>query len=372
MGGLPNNPMSTTGPVARSGEDRVMFLRGEIATSDGSSVPHDVLIERVCLERIVQQVYAGPRGDFNMQLGARTEVIDASGDVDYRSGTTGTVADLGVPRHELQTCELRTSASGFRPSTYRLMDLDVTGGSVDVGKITVQRMTKVDGGTLNAAAYRAPKDAVKAYEKGISAAKNKNYADAQKAFEKAVGIYPKYGRAWYQLGVVRQAVNDRDGAKAAFTEATEVERRFLAPYLKLAEMAYAARDWQEVLRLTERIIAMDPMSQTSTTGYVVDLDPINAGIAYYYNAWAHYQLGQFDAAEKSALKAEHADLMTKFPQVHLLLADVYSTKGNYAGAISEIQTYMQLVPAAKDVEPLRTRLAKLEELNGKAGVEKRQ
>jgi tetratricopeptide (TPR) repeat protein len=348
-----------------------MFLRGQITVGDGSAVPHDMLVERVCTERIVQQVYAGPRGDFNMQLGSKTEIIDASGDVDYRSVTNETVSNSGVPRHQLQTCELRTSAAGFRPSIYRLVDLDVTSGSVDVGQIPVQRIMKTDGRTLNAAAYRAPKDAVKEYEKGIATSKDKKYTDAEKHFERAVSIYPKYGRAWYQLGVVRQSVKNNDGAKAAYTQATNVERKFLAPYLKLAEMAYTASDWPEVLRLTEHIIEMDPMMNSNGTGYVVDLDPINAGIAYYYNAVAHYQTGQIDAAEKSALKAEHVDLMTKFPQVHLLMAKIDSDKGNYAGAISEIHTYMELVPGSKDVEPLRTKLAQLEELNAKAGAEKR-
>ena len=83
-------------------------------------------------------------------------------------------------------------------------------------------------------------------------------------------------------------------------------------------------------------------------------------------------MGQIDAAEKSASKAEHVDLMTKFPQVHLLMARIDTDKGNYAGAISEIHTYMELVPGSKDVEPLRAKLTQLEELNAKAGAEKRE
>jgi len=250
------------------------------------------------------------------------------------------------------------------------MDLTVTAGNVDVGRITVDRVTKVDGATVNAAAYRAPKDAIKAYEKGMSAARDGKSADAEKYFEKAVQIYPKYSNAWYELGVVRQTVNDRDGAKAAFAEAAQTSKKFLAPYLKLAEMAFVAKDWAEVLRLTEHIIEVDPLNHTDVSGYVLDLDPMNAGEAYFYNAMANYRLGKIDEAEKSALKAEHVDLMTKFPELHLLLAQIWSEKGNYAGAIGELETYMELVPGAKDEEPLRTTLAKLQELNGTAGAKR--
>jgi len=373
-GGTPTNG-STIPPTSsvRPYEERVMFLHGSLATPDGSTIPHDMLVERVCNERVQQQVYAGPGGDFSMQLGARAEaIVDASADVDIRESGGNKDTTQGIPRRQLQMCELRTSAAGFRQSVARLMEMNVMSGTVDVGRITVERATKANRGTLNAAAYRAPKEAVKAYEKGMSAQIEGKSAEAKREFEKAVRIYPEYAVAWYEIGLLRRKENDRDGAKAAFTEATAKDKKYLAPYLALTEMAFAAKDWPEVVRLTEHIISLDPMGKTNVTGYVLDLDPVNAGEAYFYNAMANYQLGKIDVAEKNALKAEHVDLMTHFPQLHLLLAEIFSEKGNYAGAIGELETYMELVPGAKDTEPLRTRLAKLEELNEKSGTEKRQ
>jgi len=368
-----NNPALGVNPNNRFAEDRVMFLRGQVVIGDGSAVPHDVLIERVCNQRVLQQVYAGPRGDFSMQLGSRSDVIvDASGDGSPLEGTNANDVNLGIPRRLLQTCELRTSASGFRPSIVTLMDLTVSTSNVDLGRILMERMMKVEGTTVNAADYRAPKEARKAYEKGMSAAKEGKSADAEKYFEKAVEIYPKYSRAWYELGVERLNGKDKDGAKAAFTQATQTDAKYMAPYLSLASMAYAARDWPEVVRVTEHIIELDPMNHTNVTGYVLDLDPLNATEAYFYNAMANFQLGHIEEAEKSAIKAEHVDLRTSFPQLHLLMAEIYAEKKNYAGAISELETYLELVPGAKDVAPLRERLAKLEQLNGAKAEEKRE
>jgi hypothetical protein len=57
-----------------------MFLLGRVATDDGTPVPHDVMVERVCNARVRQQVYATSRGDFSMELGSMTDsYLDASG-----------------------------------------------------------------------------------------------------------------------------------------------------------------------------------------------------------------------------------------------------------------------------------------------------
>jgi hypothetical protein len=70
------------------------------------------------------------------------------------------------------------------------------------------------------------------------------------------------------------------------------------------------------------------------------------------------------AAEKSGLKAEHVDLRSRYPELHLLLAEIFARKNNYARAITEIQTYLALAPHAKDADQVREQLVKLEKLNG--------
>src|SRR5580693_799385 len=67
----PLNPGSTTQP----NEDLVMFLRGRVATNDGTPLPNNVLVERVCNNRVRQEVYASLHGDFSMQLGSKTDSL---------------------------------------------------------------------------------------------------------------------------------------------------------------------------------------------------------------------------------------------------------------------------------------------------------
>lgn len=358
----PLNPDPTTLQPTESRENMVMFLTGRVATTDGTTVPNDVLVERVCGAKVRQQVHATPRGDFSMQLGSKFDsMLDASGDGISQAASNNKNSEMGIPRRELANCELRASVSGFSSSVVNLVDLDGF-SSINVGAIVVQRREKVEGLTLSAAAYKAPKDAVNAYVKGVEAARKGKLPDAQKYFGKAVEIYPAYTSAWFQLGRALRKEQQKDAARAAFTQAATLDSKFVPPFVALASMAYETKNWLEVLQYTNHVLDGDPLSHVA--GDVLDLDSSDYTEAYFYNSAANYNLKRFVEAEKSGLKAARLDLVSGVPQVHLLLAELFARKKSYDMAIVELRTYLALVPHAKDVEQTRERLAKLEELNG--------
>lgn len=361
----PDAPTPANSELKEPTQDLVQFLRGRVATGDGSQVPYDAMIERVCNGSVRQQVYATPHGDFSMQLGSMNDsFVDASGDRSSQNGLPGKDSLKGIPRRELTNCELRARASGFYSDIVTLVGPNTFGSNIDVGVIVVRRTTKTEGMTLSATPYKVPEDARRAYEKGLAAESKGKPANARKYFETALAIYPRYAAPWFHLGVILQKDNQQDAARAAFTKAATLDTKFLPPYLSLASMAYEAKNWIEVLNLTRHILDLDPLNHTNVTGYILDLDPFNCSEAYYYNAFANYELNRFEEAEKSGLKAEHLDLTTRFPQLHLLLADIFARKNDFATAISEIQTYLELAPNAENADRIREQLTKLEKLNG--------
>jgi tetratricopeptide (TPR) repeat protein len=131
-------------------------------------------------------------------------------------------------------------------------------------------------------------------------------------------------------------------------------------------MAYEAKDWTQVLNLTNHVLDLDPLKYANVTGYILDLDPVDYAEAYFYNSAANYNLNKIEEAEKSGLKAERLDLRPRFPQLHLLLAEIFARKNNYATAIAETKIYLELAPSAKNADRVRERLAILEKLNGPA------
>lgn len=340
-----------------------MFLNGSVATSDGTQLPSNVLVERICNASVKQQVYASPNGSFSMELGSRYKaVMDASADGSgsSRFGSASKNPDMGIPRHDLSNCEVRVSLSGFRPNVVTLMALDTFAGSMNVGSIVVERLEKVQGLTISAAAYNAPKDARKAFEKGLDAKKNGNLLVAQQSFEKAVKIYPKYTNAWFQLGSILQTQNDKDGARVAYTQATKIDTKFLPPYLSLSNMAFGAQDWTELLNLTAHILVHDPLNYARVKGQILDLDTFDYAEAYFYNAVANLHLDRIDDAEKSALKAATLDVRPRFPQIHLVLAEIFVEKNALPRAVSELQIYLDQAPEASNAEKVRARLLALQ------------
>jgi regulator of sirC expression with transglutaminase-like and TPR domain len=53
-----------------------------------------------------------------------------------------------------------------------------------------------------------------------------------------------------------------------------------------------------------------------------------------------------------------------------LLSKIYVLKKDYPNAISQLHTYLELVPSAKDADVLREQLAQLEKLNDLATTNK--
>jgi len=343
-----------------------MFVRGRVATNDGSTLPNNVLVERICSERVRQQVYASVRGDFSMDMGSMANsVVDASAEPVSQSRSGSRPPGTGIPRRELANCDLRVSAAGFRPARLSLVEVSAFGESIDVGAIVVQRTTKVKGLTLSAIPYKAPKNARRAYEKGLEAEENGKLANARTHFEKAVEIYPKFANAWFELGTVLRKQNQKDAARTAYVKAATVDGDFLQPYLPLALMACEAGNWTEVLSLTNHILELDPFRNAK--GYILDLDQLNYAEAYFYASVANFKLNRLDEAEKSALKAEQ-NLRTRPPQLHLLLAEIFARKDKYSNAIEELQSYLELVPHAKNADEVRQQLAELRKLNGSAST----
>jgi tetratricopeptide (TPR) repeat protein len=341
----------------------VLYLTGQIATADGSPIPHDVVVERMCNGSVRQQVHASPGGDFSMQMGSMIDsFLDASAgsptDLDSQYAVTGRPSQnrmlgMGIPRRELFNCELRASVPGFRSSVVGLMEFQPSVGSIDVGSIVVQRSAKIEGTMVSATIYQAPKDARKAYEKGLQAERKGKFADARSYFEKAVQIYPRHADAWFQLGAVLLTQNQKDEARAAYTQATSADSRFLPPYLLLALMAGEAENWTEVVNLT---------------GQILDRDPLNYPDAYFYNSVANYNLKKMEEAKKSGLQAERLDQRNRFPQLHLLLAEIFAQKNDYASAISEMQTYLKVAPTVKSADQVRERIAEFEKLKAAAST----
>jgi tetratricopeptide (TPR) repeat protein len=183
------------------------------------------------------------------------------------------------------------------------------------------------------------------YQQGCAALRKKKRGDAEKHFRKALRQYPKYATAWVTLGQVFAAQQRTDEARKACFQASIVQPSYVAAYLCLADIAARAHSWDEVLRLSERALELDPSANA---------------VAYEYHAAANLNLRNLAAAEKSGLRASQIDREHREPRVHFVLAQIYEAKGDSANEAVQLRDYLRYSDSAPDAAMVEQYLLNLE------------
>jgi tetratricopeptide (TPR) repeat protein len=353
-GGTTRPPTGTTGqtpnPTVSQGPGRPIFLSGRVMLEDGTVPPGHVTIERVCGATIRVEANADLKGYFNFQLGAAN--ADVFPDASVGGGVRGEPGDpLGGPRsggiaeRDLINCELRARLAGYESQSIQLgtrRALD----NPDVGTILLRPIGQSSGTTVSATTLAAPKDARKAFEKGLDLSKKKKVPEAQADFEKAVSLYPRYAIAWSELGRIQAAQGQVDAARNSFNQSISADPKFVVPYVEIAALEYRARRWQELADASEKAIALDAFHYPQTI---------------FLNAVANYNLHNIDRAEESARRAQKLDVNHQVPQISHFLGVVLAERKNYAAAAAEMRDYLKFAPEASDAPEVRTQIEQLEQ-----------
>jgi tetratricopeptide (TPR) repeat protein len=348
---------------------RPIFLSGKVVMEDGTPPPEPVTIERVCNGQQRPEGYTDSKGRFSIQLGQNTAIMaDASvgssmdtfpgsnSPLGGRSGGGMFGANRGLSERDLIGCELRAVLAGYRSEVVMLSGRR-TLDNPDVGTIILRRLGNVEGLTYSATSLLAPKDAKKAYEKGLERAKKDKMDDARKEFEKAVQIYPKYAAAWYELGVIHQRQQRPADAKSAYEQSLAADSKFVKPYLQMALLAAGEQNWQQVADTTDRVIR---------------LNPVDFPQAFFFNSVANYNLKKFDAAEKSAAEAVKLDTKHQLPKAQHILGVLMAMRNELGGAAENLRSDLKHAPSAPDVDAVSKQLAEIERRLGSTSSAQQQ
>lgn len=241
-----------------------------------------------------------------------------------------------IARRFEDKCVITILLKGYRKANATLHD-----GAV----IVLKQIGDPEGSTVSVTALHVPKDAAKAYDKGLEAMGDGKLADAGKQFERAIARYPDYAQAWSQLGEVREQQSEPKEAADACEHALKADPKYIRPYLQLIRMAVAAKMMDDAAALGERAI---------------QLDPVEFPGIYYYDAVANYELKHADVAERTVNRAIDLDKTHEYPAAEALLGKVLADKGDTHGALEHFAKYVHLAPKADDVPAIRQRMAELE------------
>ncbi len=218
-------------------------------------------------------------------------------------------------------------------------------GSVhDQQVIVLARLGEHEGSTVSVTSLSAPEKARKAYEHGEAALSRQKFAEAQKHFDQATGIYPSYAMAWSELGTTLERLGQMDQAAEAYRKAAAADSNYIKPLAQLAGLAGRQQRWDD---------------ERAEAAAALKLHPIEFPSVYYYSAEACFHLGRYSEAEDAARGAIEVDQHREFPQAYLLLAAVLSHKGDHDAAVNQLREYLKAAPHADDAPKIRDQVARL-------------
>ncbi len=253
--------------------------------------------------------------------------------------TVPLVVDPGsdaIARHFDDKCAITIWLKGYQKVSTTLHD-----GVV----IVMKQIGDPEGSTVSVTALHVPKEAAKAYDKGLAAMSDSKLPAAQKQFARAAEMYPDYAQAWSQLGEVLEKESKTKEAAAACEHAIQADPKYMRPYLQLIRLAVSEKRMEDAVALSDRAMRLAPVEFP--------------GI-FYYDGVANYELKRLEAAEKSGRRAIELDKNHDYPAAEALLGKVLADKGDYREARDHFAKYVQLAPKADDVPAIRQRMAELE------------
>jgi tetratricopeptide (TPR) repeat protein len=347
--GNPRNPNITT-PGSNAPEQRPIFISGKVAMADGTPPPETVKIERVCNNQVHVETHTDRKGRFSFQIGQNTEFQDASsGFPDPGFGGSRGPGFGGnqssISERNLFGCDLRATLPGYRSDPVTLANIHYL-DNPDLGTIILRPLANAEGLTVSATSALAPKDARKAYEKGLELAGKKNADEAQKNFEKAVGVYPKFAAAWFELGKLNEQRDRNEEARKAYEQSIAADSKYVPPYERLSFMALKESKWQDLADTTDRMLRLNAYDYPS---------------AYYLSSVANLQLQHLDLAEKNAREAIRLDPAKKNPRTYYVLGLILAQEQQFPASAASIRTFLDADPKAPDADAVRKQLTQVEE-----------
>ena len=327
---------------------RPTFISGMLMMDDGSELPPNVAIQRVCGGTPRIEGYADGRGYFSLQLGSRnSEVLQDASTAGFEDPSN----QSGIPpspggdnRPQFLNCELRADLAGYLSQTvdlgtHRMLD------NPDVGTILLHRVAPTEGTSVSMTSLAAPKAAQKAFQKGIEFEKRKKLVQAQNRLQQAVDLYPRYAEAWFALGRLQAAQGQNEVARHSLEFAIHADGNYVPPYIQISLLELAAKRWPDLADVTDKAIRLDSFTYPQ---------------AFFFNAVANYNLHRIEAAEQSALRAEKLDTRHRFPEVSHLLGVILAARHQYSAAGRALRNYLTLAPHAPDADAVRSQLESID------------
>jgi tetratricopeptide (TPR) repeat protein len=333
-------------------QENAVVLSGAVMLNDSSPPATSVLVQRTCKGHIESESWTDSQGHYSFKVG-RNQTAAGSGDASRAGGPPAELTrPIGMSTQitnpvtsALRDCEMKAVLAGYRSDSIRLA-VRSTMDDTRIPTIVLFPLSRADVLAVSATTEMAPKNARKAYEKGLAAIKAQDWDAAGRELARAVKEYPKFAVAWFELGGALEKRGDTAAAAQAWQEAVKADSKYLLPYEKLAAYADRKEQWDEAARYSSAWLQLDPEEFPA---------------AYLLNAIANARLGRMDEAERAARAGLLIDHNRRMPRLSYVLGLILAEKHQYAESVEQFRDYLKYMPNARDAETVRQHISKLEQ-----------
>jgi tetratricopeptide (TPR) repeat protein len=271
-------------------------------------------------------------------------ITDQSGGFEFRSLSAGTytvIVDAGETFEVIY--ESVTIDPDVQPDRRTRMTVRPTPKTYQVPiYLRLKRNADERTGVVNAKLVQVPKEALKHYEKGLELVQTGKVDEAMAEFKAAVAMYP-FALAYLEMGKIYLRRSKLADALAMFELAVRHDTNDFDSRLNYAVALYnskrlddAEKEFNEAARLNASAV------------------------------WPHYYLGlisiqrkNYETAQAEMETAERLKGEKNFPLLHRYLGGVYIIRNLNKQAVTQLETYLQLDPKAKDADRIRQTIADL-------------
>jgi len=202
--------------------------------------------------------------------------------------------------------------------------------------------SSVKTGVLNAALANIPVPARELYQKALDALQAGRGMEAIDDLSAALVIYPKFPLALNELGVQYLKAGQPERAGSALGRAVKLAPRDLLPRLNYGIALLNLRRFAEA---EEHLRIAVSINSSAPTGHMY------LGIVLAIQR----KLEEAERELEIAIDSKSAEVAL----AHRYLGGVFWDKREYQHAVTELETYLNLVPKARDAEVLRQKIREL-------------
>jgi len=335
---------------AQQGDLGAYRVTGKVVMADGSPIPDPAGVEFVCGGQIRKRVKPYASGDFSIVLSddsSDTQSLDiatprnpaTAGAVPFSATKEQALGGEDVGRFDFSGCELRAAMPGYQSNAIALgprRRLDKS----EVGQIMLRRTDgAVDAVMVSGNMVAAPPRARAAFDNARREAQKEkpDYTYAAAELKKALDAYPTFAAAWHLTGIMCLSQKDPVGANQAFRSAIAADATYVEPYIELASMELVQHRWAEAARWIDSALKLNP----------------NIPYAHYLAASVHFQLGNLEPAERSALAVWNSRDIARFPLTHYILGGIKAQRGDFESAAARFRDYLATKPDEASAQSVR-------------------